>query len=77
MIPKISDIFQQKLNEIQSRVPVKITGSSDTVPFEKYLEDAAAKNSAASASATADARAAALNKGLLSSALNNSTASSS
>ena len=40
MIPKISDIFQQKLNEIQSRVPVKIRGSSYSVPFEKYLSDA-------------------------------------
>ena len=40
LIPKISDIFQQKLNEIQSRVPVKIRGSSYSVPFEKYLSDA-------------------------------------
>lgn len=55
MIPKISDIFQQKLNEIQSRVPVKITGSSDAVPFEKYLADAATKNTAASASSSANA----------------------
>ena len=43
MIPKISDIFQQKLNEIQSRVPVKIKGSSEGVSFEKYLADAVSK----------------------------------
>ena len=36
LIPKISDIFQKKLDEIQSRVPVKIRGSSYSVPFEKY-----------------------------------------
>jgi soluble lytic murein transglycosylase-like protein len=40
MIPDITDIFQQKLDEIQSRVPVKIRGSSDGIAFEKYLKDA-------------------------------------
>ena len=42
MIPNISDIFQQKLDEIQSRVPVKMRGASDNVPFEKYLNTASA-----------------------------------
>lgn len=42
MIPDINDIFQQKLDEIQSRVPVRIKGPSDGIPFEKYLEDASA-----------------------------------
>lgn len=41
MIPKVSDIFQQKLDEIQRRVPVKIKGASDSVPFEQYLNSAA------------------------------------
>lgn len=40
MIPNVSDIFQQKLNEIQSRIPVRITGSSESVPFKKFLNDA-------------------------------------
>ncbi len=40
MIPNISDIFQQKLNEIQSRVPVKIRGASESVPFKQVLNNA-------------------------------------
>ncbi len=40
MIPRISDLFQQRLDEIQSRLPVKLKGSSDSVPFEQYLDDA-------------------------------------
>ncbi len=40
MIPNVSDIFQQKLNEIQSRVPVRIRGTSESVPFKKFLNDA-------------------------------------
>lgn len=44
LIPKISDIFQQKLNQIQSRVPIKIKGSSNDVPFERYLSDAVNSN---------------------------------
>jgi len=40
MIPKISDIFQQKLNEIQSRVPVRIKGASESVTFKQVLNDA-------------------------------------
>jgi soluble lytic murein transglycosylase-like protein len=57
LIPKISDIFQQKLNEIQSRVPIKIKGSSNDVPFEKYLSEAVGKNSEASAGSDAVAEA--------------------
>ena len=41
MIPKVSDIFQQKLDEIQRRVPVKIKGASESVSFEEYLNSAA------------------------------------
>lgn len=44
MIPNISDIFQQKLNEIQSRVPVKIRGASESVPFKQFLDDATDTN---------------------------------
>jgi soluble lytic murein transglycosylase-like protein len=40
MIPKVSDIFQQKLNEIQSRLPVRITSASDGIPFQQYLDSA-------------------------------------
>lgn len=40
MIPKVSDIFQRKLDEIQSRVPVRIKGASASVPFEQYLNAA-------------------------------------
>jgi soluble lytic murein transglycosylase-like protein len=51
MIPKIADIFQQKLDEIQSRIPVKLRGASDEgIPFEEYLDDSAADYSEASAS---------------------------
>jgi soluble lytic murein transglycosylase-like protein len=39
MIPNISDIFQQKLNQIQSRVPVKIKGASDSIPFKQVLNN--------------------------------------
>ena len=34
----MSDIFQQKLNEIQSRIPVKIIRTAESIPFEEYLE---------------------------------------
>ena len=39
---RVSDIFMQKLSEIQSRVPVKINGfdNSTAVPFQEYLEKA-------------------------------------
>lgn len=43
MIPRVSDIFQQKLNEIQSRVPVKIFRSQESVPFQEYLDTAQQK----------------------------------
>lgn len=38
---KVSDILQQKLAEIQSRIPVKLKGiSSDGIPFQEYLDTA-------------------------------------
>jgi hypothetical protein len=43
MIPKISDLMQQKIDEIQSRVPVKLNGSSKTSStnsFDKCLNNA-------------------------------------
>jgi soluble lytic murein transglycosylase-like protein len=43
MIPKVSDILQQKLDSIQQRIPVKIRGSSasfEQVSFEEYLSHA-------------------------------------
>lgn len=43
MIPRVSDIFQQKLNEIQSRIPVKIIRSSESIPFQEYLDIAQEK----------------------------------
>lgn len=53
MIPNISDILQQKIDEIQSRVPVKIKGASDSVPFEQYLNNATSSSDLAlSSSAT-------------------------
>ena len=43
MIPKVSDIFRQKLDEIQSRIPVRLIGASDSgILFEAYLGDATA-----------------------------------
>lgn len=36
----VSDILQQKLNEIQSRVPVKLRGISESIPFQEYLDAA-------------------------------------
>ncbi len=52
MIPRISDIYQQKLDKIQSRVPVKISGSSGDVPFEKYLSNTINKNASSDNSST-------------------------
>lgn len=46
MIPRISDLLQQKMNEIQSRLPVKLKGASSDVPFEQYLDNAAASDTA-------------------------------
>lgn len=38
----INEIFKQKLNEIQSRVPLKMNGmDEDGVPFQEYLDNAA------------------------------------
>ncbi len=53
MIPNISDILKQKLDEIQSRVPVKIRGASGTIPFEQYLSDASSYSASASAATKA------------------------
>jgi Soluble lytic murein transglycosylase and related regulatory proteins (some contain LysM/invasin domains) len=36
----VSDIMQQKLNEIQSRIPVKLRGVSESIPFQEYLDAA-------------------------------------
>ena len=41
---KVSDIFVQKLNEIQSKVPLKISGPQARTPFQEYL-DAAVEDS--------------------------------
>jgi len=43
MIPKVSDIFNEKLNEIQSRIPVRITNNNDSTSFQEYLDSAAKK----------------------------------
>ncbi len=79
MIPKISDIFQQKLDEIQSRVPVKLKGSSQDVSFEKYLSDASGNTVSSDASVTQSAAqtlADSLTSSLLSSDSNSSSVSS-
>lgn len=55
MIPNISDIFQQKLNEIQSRVPVKIRGASESIPFKQVLNDAVDASALTSADDTSSA----------------------
>lgn len=44
MVVKISDIFQQKITEIQSRIPVKLKGFSDSVPFQEYLDNTQPSN---------------------------------
>lgn len=77
MIPKISDIFQQKLDEIQSRVPVKIKGSSNDVPFDKYLSSAIDNNAQTSDSTTAQSAAGTLADSLASSLLSPSSQGSS
>lgn len=54
MIPRVSDIFQQKLEEIQSRLPVRITGNSTGIPFQAYLDAAQdAQNTSPDASLSA------------------------
>lgn len=42
MANQVNDIFVQKLNEIQSRLPIKIKGSESSTPFSEYLEKASA-----------------------------------
>jgi len=51
---KVTDIFQQKIDEIQSRVPVKIRGSSSSIPFQQYLEDAQNTDDAGSTNGAGD-----------------------
>jgi soluble lytic murein transglycosylase-like protein len=40
----VNDIFLQKLNEIQSRVPIKINGFQNDVPFDQLLNNASNNN---------------------------------
>ncbi|HEX9059283.1 MAG TPA: lytic transglycosylase domain-containing protein, partial [Clostridia bacterium] len=40
MITSVKDIYNQKLQEIQDRLPVKLKTSQDTVSFNQYLNDA-------------------------------------
>jgi soluble lytic murein transglycosylase-like protein len=47
MILRVSDIFRQKLNDIQSRIPINITSSNEDVPFEQYLNTALNENTVA------------------------------
>jgi soluble lytic murein transglycosylase-like protein len=42
----VSDIFAQKLSEIQNRVPLKMNGMEETIPFQQYLQDALEENGA-------------------------------
>ena len=51
MIPSISEILQQKIDEIQSRVPVRIKGASDSIAFQQYLSDASGSASGSFGSA--------------------------
>jgi soluble lytic murein transglycosylase-like protein len=43
---RISDIFEQKLSEIQSRVPLKINSQDQNVSFQAYLDKALDNNPA-------------------------------
>lgn len=45
MALKVSDIYAQKVNEIQSRVPLKMQGFGETIPFQEYLDNASGSNS--------------------------------
>lgn len=40
MIPRVWDIFNSKLNEIQGRVPVRIIKNYEDIPFQEYLDNA-------------------------------------
>lgn len=51
MIPNVSDILQQKIDEIQRRVPVRIKGASDIVPFEQHLNNAVSSSDPVASSA--------------------------
>jgi len=73
MIPNVSDIFQQKLNEIQSRVPVKIKGASGSIPFKQVLNDAVATSALTSSDDTSADNTSAAN--ILSAFSSNSTIS--
>lgn len=42
----ISEIFAQKLSEIQSRLPLKMNGTQEAVPFEQYLQGVMEENEA-------------------------------
>lgn len=41
---KVSDIFAQKLNDIQSRLPVRVKNAESKIPFEEYLDTAISDN---------------------------------
>jgi soluble lytic murein transglycosylase-like protein len=79
MIPKISDIMQQKIDEIQSRVPVKIKGfsqASSTGSFDECLNNAmeSADKTDKTSSASSLANTSLVNSLLSSSLLNGSSA---
>jgi len=40
MVPKVSEILQQKLDEIQGRIPVKLKGATRNISFDQYLSEA-------------------------------------
>lgn len=40
----VNDIFIQKLNEIQSRIPLRIRGLKQNIPFQELLDNTAAAN---------------------------------
>ncbi|MDP4093896.1 MAG: lytic transglycosylase domain-containing protein [Bacillota bacterium] len=42
----INQIILQKLNEIQSRIPIKIMQDQSSVPFQQYLDDAVSNSNA-------------------------------
>lgn len=53
MIPNISEILQQKLDEIQARIPVRLKGATRSTSFDQYLSNAtqAGKETASDTSA--------------------------
>lgn len=36
---RVSDIFREKLSEIQSRIPLRMKGVQENIPFVEYLEN--------------------------------------